>query len=146
MLRILERSDSMRNLRPVFALLAVTLLVTQFLGCKDDPVEPTKPEPPKINVASINVVCGDNQDCIEFFAKPSKDVIFVKVVITNPTGSQVTYNLQSSTVIAEQNIALQDDDFAYFRISGEWKFVFTGNLATGDKSSFEVTVIVNVSA
>ena len=136
----------MRNLRPVLALFVVTLLLTQFLGCGKDSTEPTKPTPPKISVASMNVVCGDNQDCIEFYARPDKDVIFVKVVITNPTGSQVTYNLQSSTVVAEENIALQDDGFAYFRISGEWKFVFTGNLATGDKSSFEVTVIVNVSA
>ena len=123
------------------------LVVALLLSCgKDDPTEPTKPAQPKINVASMNVTCGNSQDCIQFFARPDKDVIFVKVIITNPTGDQVTFNLQSSTVVADENIALQDADFAYFRISGEWKFVFTGNLATGDKSSFEVTTLVNVSA
>ena len=97
-------------------------------------------------MSSVNVTCGNNQDCIQFFARPNKDVVLVKVEIINPAGEDVTFNLGSSTVIDGENIALQADDFAYFRISGEWEFVFTGNLATGDKSSFEVTTKVTVSA
>ena len=137
----------MRNLRPVTLIMLTGLMFTFLLGCgKDDPVSPVITPPPSINVASINVTCGTGQDCIQFSARPDKDVLFVKVVITNPVGDEVTFNLGSSTVIDGENIALQANDFAYFRISGEWTFVFTGNLATGDKSSFVVTTNVNVSA
>jgi hypothetical protein len=125
------------------------LFVLPFVfSCSDDdnPSGPEETPPPEINVASVNVTCGNSQDCIQFFARPDKDVVLVKVVITNPAGDEVTFNLESSTVIDGENIALQADDFAYFRVSGEWEFVFTGNLATGDKSSFEVTTTVNVSA
>ena len=135
------------NLKRTRVLFAAFLVFALFLGCsEDDPVSPESDPPPEINVASVNVTCGDNQDCIQFSARPDKDVIFVKVVITNPVGDEITFNMGSTTVIADENIALQDSDFAYFRVSGEWEFVFTGNLATGDKSSFEVTTTVNVSA
>ncbi len=138
----------MRNTKTLSLLFVTCLMLPLIFSCgKDD--KGTGPEttpPPDISVASVNVTCGNTQDCIQFFARPDKDVILVKVVITNPTGDQVTFNLESSTVIADENIGLQADDFAYFRISGEWEFVFTGNLATGDKSSFEVTTNVNVSA
>ena len=136
----------MRSLR-ITALLFLTFLIAiSYFGCGKDSTGPEETPPPKVGVASINVQCGDGADCIQFFAKPDKDVILVKVEISNPVGDDITFNLGSSTVIADENIGLQAADFAYFRISGEWKFVFTGNFATGDKSSFVVTTIVNVSA
>lgn len=131
--------------KTLMAWLFAGITFTMLLGCGGK--DPSSPKvTPKISVASINVICGNNQDCIQFSARPDKDVIFVKVVIKNPIGEEVTFNLQSSTVIANENIALQDANFAYFRVSGEWSFEFTGNLATGDKSSFVVTTTVNVSA
>jgi len=136
----------MRKRATYLTLGLICLIALSYFGCSKNSTEPETTPPPKINVASINVQCGDGSDCIQFFARPDKDVIFVKVEITSPVGDKVTYNLNSSTVIKDESIALQDTDFAYFRISGEWKFVFTGNLATGDKSSFEVTSTVNVSA
>ena len=136
----------MRKRVPYFLLGLICLVAISYFGCSKDSTSPEPTPPPKSSVASINVQCGDGSDCIQFFARPDKDVIFVKVEITDPVGDKVTYNLNSSTVIKDESINLQDADFAYFRISGEWKFVFTGNLATGDKSSFEVTSTVNVSA
>ena len=137
----------MRTLRPITLILLAGFMFTLYLGCgKDDPASPEPTPPPNISVASVNVTCGNNQDCIQFSARPDKDVVFVKVVISNPVGEEVTFNLGSSTVIDGENIALQAADFAYFRVSGEWTFEFTGNLATGDKSSFVVTTSVTVSA
>ena len=133
-------------------MLLLTVLIACFvaLGCSSDSnpaaPEPTQDPPPTFSMASIKVQCNDGTDCIQFSARPSKDVILVKVVITTPAGTQITFNAGSSTIVANENVALQDANFAYFRISGEWKFVFTGSLATGDKSSYEVISTVSVSA
>lgn len=121
------------------------------VGCSSDsnptaPMAPTQDPPPTFSMASIKVQCNDGSDCIQFFARPNKDVIVVKVVITPPAGNQITFNAGSSTVVANENVGLQDANVAYFRISGEWKFVFTGSLATGDKSSYEMTATVSVGA
>ena len=130
-----------------------TILMVCFvaLGCSSEdnstaPTGPTQDPPPVFNMASINLQCNDGSDCIQFSTRPSKDVILVKVVITPPAGSQITYNLGSSTFIANQDVGLQDVNVAYSRISGAWTFVFTGSLASGDKSSFDVTATVSVGA
>ena len=130
-----------------------TILMVCFvaLGCSSDnnsvaPTGPIQDPPPAFNMASVNLQCNDGSDCIQFSARPSKDVILVKVVITPPAGNQITFNLGSSTFIANRDVGLQDVNFAYFRISGGWTFVFTGSLASGDKSSFEVSATVNVGA
>jgi len=136
-----------------FKMLSTTILAAMLFafGCASDDNSPTAPPatqdpPPTFSMASVNLQCNDGSDCIQFSTRPSKDVVLVKVVIERPAGNSITFNLGSSTVIAGEDIGLQDDNSAYFRISGEWKFTFTGNLATGDKSSFEVTAVVNVSA
>lgn len=115
-------------------------------GGNNNPVAPAKDPPPAFNMASIKVQCNDGSDCIQFFARPDKDVLLVKVVITPPAGDKITFNFGSATVVANESIGLQNANQAYLRISGEWKFVFTGNLATGDKSSFEVTATISVGA
>ena len=133
-------------------MLLSTVLIACFVavGCSSDsnPTAPglTQDPPPTFSMASVKVQCNDGSDCIQFFSRPSKDVILVKVVITPPAGNQITFNAGSSTIVSNENVGLQDSNFAYFRISGEWKFVFTGSLATGDKSSYEVTATVSVGA
>jgi hypothetical protein len=129
------------NIKMLFSAVLIAYFVA--LGCSN-PAGPNE-EPPTFSMASIKVQCGAD-DCIQFFARPDKDVTLVKVVITPPAGDKITYNLGNATVVAGEEIGLQDPNIAYTRISGEWKFVFTGNLATGDKSSFEVTTTVSVSA
>lgn len=132
--------------------LILTVFVASFVavGCggggNSNPVAPAVTPPPTFSMASLNVTCNDGTDCIQFSTRPSKDVVLIKVVITNPSGTEVTFNLGSATVVADQNVALQDPNFAYFRIGGTWKFVFTGNLATGEKTSFEVTSTLSVSS
>ncbi len=121
------------------------------IGCSgssndNNPVAPTQEPPPTFSVASIKVTCNDGSDCIQFFARPDKDVVLVKVVITPPAGDKITFNAGNTTVVAGESVGLQNANTAYIRISGEWRFTFTGNLATGDKSSFEVTATVSVGA
>ncbi|RMD65950.1 hypothetical protein D6833_02150 [Candidatus Parcubacteria bacterium] len=121
------------------------------LGCSggdsnNNPVGPAPNPPPGFSMASVKVQCNDGSDCIQFFARPDKDVVLVKVVITPPAGDKITFNFGSTTVVANESIGLQNANTAYLRISGEWKFMFTGSLATGDKSSFEVSATISVGA
>jgi len=132
----------------------VTILATVLLfsvGCKKESTtapteEPPVSAPPSFNIASTLANCTGTNDCIEFFATPNKDVILVKVVIKYPVTGSITYNLGSSTVISDESIALQAAGTAYNRISGTWRFTFTGSLAGEDQSSFTVATSVNVGA
>ncbi|MBN1479656.1 hypothetical protein JXA70_05245 [candidate division KSB1 bacterium] len=140
--------------RNAFLLLASIILIIPFLGCPDNnnesPVAPVKEDPPSFSVASINVECPydyGTPDCIIFHAKSEdKDVVLVKVEIAPPVGESFTISLNNYMLIEGEGIDLATNEYPFPRISGEWEFVFIGNLATGDKSSFEVTVTVDVSA
>lgn len=130
-----------------------TLIMASFVavGCGGGDSNPVAPAPmqdppPNFSTASVRVQCADGSDCIQFFARPSKDVIVVRVEITPPAGNKLTFNAGSVTVVSGENVGLQNANNAYFRISGEWKFLFTGTLATGDKSSYEVTGTISVGA
>ncbi len=137
------------NIRKLFSTVLIVCFVA--VGCSGDsnPTAPTGPAqdpPPSFSMASVKVQCNDGSDCIQFFSRPDKDVLVVRVEILPPVGNKIIFNAGSVTVVRGENVGLQDQNLAYFRVSGEWKFTFVGNLATGDKTSFEVVATINVGA
>jgi hypothetical protein len=139
----------MTKSRTITMSLIAIMVSVSLVACgseEKNPMQQQQEPPPTFSMASVNVTCNDGSDCIQFSARPSKDVVLVKVVITPPAGNQITFNLNNTTFVSGFDVAVQDANFAYFRISGTWRFEFTGSLATGDKSSFTVSSTVNVGA
>ena len=126
-------------------LFATSLLLLTACG-GDSGTKPKEDPAPSFRIASVKVQCNTGDECIRFFAKPDTDVLLVKVIIRPPAGDAITFNAGSDTFIKEEDVALQDANVAYFRVSGQWTFTFVGNHATGNKSSFEVVTTVDVSA
>ena len=127
------------RIKTAFSALLLVALAT--IGCGDD-----GDEAPSISISSERVTCVDDVECIEFTATPDADVILVRVNIDPPSGESFNFNLQSTTVISGQSISLQGVNEAYRRSSGEWRFTFVGNLASGDRTSFEVVATLDVGA
>ena len=101
---------------------------------------------PSFNVISEPAVLNDGSAGILFSAIPDADVILVRVEITNPRNQNQTFNAGSTTVVRNEEFALQDPGTAYVRVSGDWRFTFVGRRATGDGDDFEVIRTVTVGA
>ncbi len=136
--------------KKLLLLFAIAVFGVLFIGCGDD--DPSDPEP-QFTVYSQPVTLDGGEAGLQFFARPTThDVSMVSVRITNPANSQLTYNLGNTLYVRDQNFALQDTDMGYCKfdhlgniLTGPWRFVFVGNKATGDHSSFEVSVTHTIS-
>ncbi|MDG5816487.1 hypothetical protein QA601_15425 [Chitinispirillales bacterium ANBcel5] len=119
-------------------------LLTFFLlhGCSGS----DSTAPPGISVTSTNVARIDGTPGIQFFAKSNMDIQLIKVVIIDPLGEDYEYNFHNIVTIEGETVPLQAQDIAYRRISGNWTFIFTGSKTGGDRSTFEVTAVVDVVA
>lgn len=115
-------------------------------GDNEKEEEPIVVAPPTFSIASQTVKFNDGSDGIQFYVTPNEDIILVRVEITNPLNTNVTFNAGSATVVQSQSFPLQDAGFAYFRVSGPWKFQFVGRRASGDQASFNVTTSLSVGA
>lgn len=108
--------------------------------------EPIPAAPPAFEIASRTVTLQDNTEGVQFFARPSIDVILVRVDIETPLGGEVNFNAGSSTVVKDESFALQDGGVAYRKVSGNWQFTLVGRHAADTQASFEVAQTVNVGA
>ena len=115
-------------------------LALPFAAC-----DSSEPEIPTFSVASVTVSDGADQ-FLQFVARPSTDVELSSVVIENPVGNTQTFNAGNQLILANDPLPLQDSDFGYFRVSGQWSFRFTGISDGGAGERFTVTTQINVSA
>lgn len=129
-----------------FAPLALVLLLAS--GCdSSEPDEPTPPPAPTFAIASRVVTLDDNSQGLQFFMTPSTDVTLNLIEIRNPLGQGGPVTIQNLNIGGGAAQALQDDNLAYPRVSGDWRFRFRGNqTALGPNALFDVTTVVPVNA
>lgn len=129
--------------RDILLSIGVLLLSSAILfsGCKkkEDPIVPA------FLVTSITVQLQGGGEGLQFFAKcTNDDVQMTKVIITNPILTSITYNLNGNYFVQGELFDLQDPTEAYFKATGAWKIIFSGN-RTADGTAFTIEVIVNIS-
>ena len=74
------------------------------------------------------------------------DVTLNRIEIRNPLGEGGAAPVQNLVILANQTEALQESDFGYFRVSGNWRFSFGGTLRADPTNAFDVTTVLSVSA
>lgn len=129
-------------------LLFLAALALSISACDSSEVmmeDPGVPDP-SFQVPTIPQAFADGTPGLQFAAVPNADIELSSVVIRNPLGDQVTFNAGNQLVLAGTRIALQEPDFVFFRVSGEWTFSFTGIKESGAGERFSVATTVPVSA
>ncbi|TVR12587.1 MAG: hypothetical protein EA391_15135 [Balneolaceae bacterium] len=136
--------NSKRVLQTIAALLILPFLV---LSCSDNTTAPIDegPPPPAFNIASIVVQLQGGDQGLQFFASANVDVTLGRVNITPPVGNDFVFNANNNLWLSEEQIALQNPNEGYLRISGTWRFRFVGNHSPGGER-FDVRQQITVGA
>ena len=94
---------------------------------------------PSFVVTATTVQLQGGGDGLQFYAKcTNDDVKMTKVTISDPIGAQpITYNLNGTYFVKNELFMLEDENEAYGKTIGTWKFNFVGN-RTADGASFAV--------
>ena len=133
-------------------LLAVLFLSLVSVGCdsSDDPVTPPPPPPPPANVMpSFEITSATSTDpstglqLIEFEAITNMAVELTEVTV-DPPGSEPPFsgNFNNEVFTTSEAIVIGP----VLKLGGNWTFRFTGRLAGGAQTSFDVTENLSVSA
>ena len=134
------------------ALYALLLLSFVSVGCGSGGMDEDEDDGgmvvvnPTFNVSSINVPLANGLDGIQFFLQPSENVTITEVRVTNPVGGTERFNGNNNVALSGQPFALQNNDQAYTRVSGNWSFEINGAKTTGSRDGFTVTETLSVSA
>lgn len=128
----------MKKLIFIFTLIFITIICLS--ACKDDE-NPVIPEAaPTFTVFSQTENWGGDLVLLFYARCKDCDINLIKVTITNPANQSLTYNAGNNLYVKDQNFALQETGYGYYKLSGPWKFKFEGNKAAGSKMSFSVEV------
>jgi hypothetical protein len=127
-----------------FAIIGVLLMLS--IGCKKDKDDPA-PQVPEFSVSAITVQLQGGGEGLQFTAKcTNEDVKMTEVTNTSPNSNEsYTYDLNGKSYAKNSPIPLQDEDVAYLKDIGTWKFTFVGN-RTSDNQSFSVDATLSVTA
>lgn len=106
---------------------------------------PPAPAAPVFPVASRPVALNDGTSGLQFFMTPSENARITRIDIRNPVNQTRTFNANEDVALQGVTFNMQEPDFIYFRISGEWSFTIIG--ATSPASvPFSVVETVTVGA
>jgi hypothetical protein len=96
------------------------------------------------SVSAMPVTLVDESQGLQFFARTTKDVEIFKVVVTNPQGIVMTLEGNDLLLYEGEVLQLQQEDEAYNWTAGQWSFRFVGNIARGNRESFDTTELFGV--
>ena len=131
------------------ALYAVLLLAFVAVGCdsgggdNDDDNPPPATVAPSFEITSASATDPTTGlDIIAFEALTSITIELTEVII-DPPGSASVPGFNGNNDVFTTSEAIVMGPFP--RLGGDWRFRFTGRLAGGDQSSFDVTETFSVS-
>jgi hypothetical protein len=135
----------MKKLTCIYSITALLFIAIMVIsGCKKDTVTTD----PTFNVTATTVQLQGGGEGLQFFAKSTNvDVKMTSVVIVDPNNTPpfpYTYNFNGAEFSTNQSFGLQENNVAYGKVIGTWKFTFTGS-RTSDDGAFavEATLAVN---
>lgn len=102
--------------------------------------------PPTFRVNAVPTTLPGNQPALQFLATPDTEVKLIRVDLTTPLGDRITFDPQGVVVLGGERTPLQAQNFAYFRVSGDWTFRFVGERAAGSRATFDVSTSLPVAA
>ena len=136
-----------RNIRIYsFAIAGVLLILSG--GCKKNTDNTPAPAPqvPVFTVIADTVLLQTGGKGLQFFGKcTNEDIKMTKVMVTSPVTVQtLTYNLNGTSFVKNTSFPMQDNNSAYNKEPGIWKFNLTGN-RTADNASFTADVTLSIT-
>jgi hypothetical protein len=136
----------MRNRTNLVYATVLLLFAVIFTGsCKKDSSDPAPVDPVfTITASTVNLQAGGLG--LQFTAKcTNTDVKMTHVLITDPvTSGNMTYDFSGASYTKNEAFGLQEDNTAYVKNTGTWKFNFVGTRKS-DGVAFAVDATLAVS-
>jgi hypothetical protein len=120
-------------------LLAALIIIT---GCKKKSDNPGVPSF-TITYSTVNLQGGG--EGVQIFAKCTNQAVDMeKVTITDPANFVLTHNYSAASFAENELFPMQEDNVAYEKQAGTWKFNLVGNSTSGG-AAFAVDVTLTVT-